>query len=219
MKKITLIIAICFILTGCTVKYDIHFDELGITEKIEGTIEGNIYEMAKEIDGDGYYFQQELVNNKIPALKNYKKYYNKKISVNGNNSNVFLNHRYKYEEIKDSYIINRCFEKVSIINDKEYLYVSLGGNFQCFDFENDNIEVQVSSNYQIIEHNAKEEKNGKYIWDINIADKENKIEFQLLKKTKEKETNKLNTLRIVVLILIILTGIILLIIKKSIKNN
>ena len=64
MKKIILLIVCIVFLTGCTLDYEINFGRTLINENISATIDGDIYDIASSIDGDGFYLEKEIVEGK-----------------------------------------------------------------------------------------------------------------------------------------------------------
>ena len=215
MKKILLLIICLFCLTGCTLNYEINFGYTMIEEHINATMDGNIYEIASSIDGDGFYLEKEIVEGNIPSIKGFKDFYKRKIKVNNNSSVVDLDYIYKYDEYENSYLLTRCFEKAYVKNTDDYLYVSLGGNFKCF--KEDDIQIKVSSMYDVVKHNANKVEDNYYIWDIKLADDENKVEFYISKEITEKENNKVSGWKIVIIILFGIIGLFIFINKRKIK--
>lgn len=215
MKKILLLIICLFCLTGCTLNYEINFGYTMIEEHINATMDGNIYEIASSIDGDGFYLEKEIVEGNIPSIKGFKDFYKRKIKVNNNSSVVDLDYIYKYDEYENSYLLTRCFEKTYVKNTDDYLYVSLGGNFKCF--KEDDIQIKVSSMYDVVKHNANKVEDNYYIWDIKLADDENKVEFYISKEITEKENNKVSGWKIVIIILFGIIGLFIFINKRKIK--
>lgn len=215
MKKILLLIICLFCLTGCTLNYEINFGYTMIEEHINATMDGNIYEIASSIDGDGFYLEKEIVEGNIPSIKGFKDFYTRKIKVKNNSSVVDLDYIYKYDEYENSYLLTRCFEKTYVKNTDDYLYVSLGGNFKCF--KEDDIQIKVSSMYDVVKHNANKVEDNYYIWDIKLADEENKVEFYISKEITEKENNKVSGWKIVIIILFGIIGLFIFINKRKIK--
>lgn len=215
MKKILLLIICLFCLTGCTLNYEINFGYTMIEEHINATMDGNIYEIASSIDGDGFYLEKEIVEGNIPSIKGFKDFYTRKIKVKNNTSVVDLDYIYKYDEYENSYLLTRCFEKTYVKNTDDYLYVSLGGNFKCF--KEDDIQIKVSSMYDVVKHNANKVEDNYYIWDIKLADDENKVEFYISKEITEKENNKVSGWKIVIIILFGIIGLFIFINKRKIK--
>lgn len=215
MKKILLLIICLFCLTGCTLNYEINFGYTMIEEHINATMDGNIYEIASSIDGDGFYLEKEIVEGNIPSIKGFKDFYTRKIKVKNNSSVVDLDYIYKYDEYENSYLLTRCFEKTYVKNTDDYLYVSLGGNFKCF--KEDDIQIKVSSMYDVVKHNANKVEDNYYIWDIKLSDDENKVEFYISKEITEKENNKVSGWKIVIIILFGIIGLFIFINKRKIK--
>ena len=217
MKKIILVIICTVCLTGCTLNYEIDFGRTIINESINAEMDGNIYDVASSIDGDGFYIEKELVEGKIPSLKGYKDYYSRKIKVNGNKSLVDLNYKYTYDDYENSYILQRCFEKSYVKNTDDSLYVSLGGYFKCF--KEDDIRVKVSTEYDVVKHNADIVTDDYYIWDIKLSEDVNDIELFISKEIKEEKDGSFSTIRIIILVLFIILGIGLVLFKKNLKNK
>lgn len=217
MKKIILLIICTVCLTGCTLNYEIDFGRTIINESINAEMDGNIYDVASSIDGDGFYIEKELVEGKIPSLKGYKDYYSRKIKVNGNKSLVDLNYKYTYDDYENSYILQRCFEKSYVKNTDDSLYVSLGGYFKCF--KEDDIRVKVSTDYDVVKHNADIVTDDYYIWDIKLADDENKVELYIAKEVPTKEEKSSNGIKIFIFISIVVLGIFVLSLRSKFKNS
>jgi hypothetical protein len=217
MKKMILLIVCVVCLTGCTLNYEIDFGRTIINENINAEMDGNIYEIASSIDGDGFYLEKELVEGKIPSLKGYKDYYSRKIKVENNKSLVDLNYKYSYDNYENSYILNRCFEDVYVKNTDDYLYVSLGGNFKCF--KEDDVRIKVSSSYDIVKHNADEIKDDYYLWDIKLSEDDNNVELYISKELKDEEKKSISSIKIIIIIIFIILGIGILIFKNTLKNK
>lgn len=219
MKK-TLFILICTLfLTGCSLEYEISFYEDVIQENIHATFKGDIYKQIPELTGDGLYLEKVIVENDIPALKNNKAYYSKRIINNEDKTDVYLNYSYNYDEFKESYFLDYCFENSYINDTEDYIYVSLYGQFNCH-YEED-IKVKLSSKYKMAEHNANDYKDGYYIWDLKMTDKENNITFMIEKElAPEKQEEKSNTPDIIFLIIsVIISTVIIIFMIKNKKAN
>ena len=216
MKKIILLFICVFCLTGCTLNYEIDFGRTMINESISAELDGNIYEIASTIDGDGFYLEKEIVEGKIPALKEYKAYYSRKINVVKDKSLVDLDYQYSYNNYENSYILHRCFEDVYVKNNDDSLYVSLGGNFKCF--KEDDVRIKVSSIYDVVKHNADEVTDDYYIWDIKLAEDDNKIELYISKEISNKEEKSSFPIKTIIAVLLAIIGIIIIFINRKLKN-
>lgn len=220
MKKSLFILMCTLFLTGCSLEYEINFNEDIIQENIKATFDGNINKQAPELTGDGFYLEKEIVENKIPSLKNKEDYYTKKINANDKISNVYLNYNYTYDQFERSYFTDYCFENSYINNTDDYIYVSLDGQFNCH-YEED-IKIKLSTSYKMAEHNADEYKDGYYIWNLKMTDEENNITFMIKKEpatTNQKQIINTTTDIVFLVISIIITISIIIIIFKRKKDN
>lgn len=216
MKKNILILIAVLFLTGCGLEYEISFDENEIKEKITATFNSDIYDVANSVDGDSFYIEKELVENDVPALIDNKDYYNKVIDVKDNKSTVKLKYSYSYDNFENSYLLDRCFENVYVNNTEEYIYVSLGGNFNCF-YEDD-IQIKLSTKYKLTNHNANKIKDGYYIWNINMIDDESEIKFLLTKEEASIRDTSSSSQIILLIVLLIVTIAAVVLLKKYAKN-
>ncbi len=216
MKKIILLVIFVLLLSGCDLSYEINFGKDSINEYVHAEMDGNIYEIASGLDGDGFYLEKELVEGKVPSLKGYKDYYSRKIKLVDDTSVIDLNYEYDYDNYEDSYVLSRCFEKSYVKNTDDYLYVSLGGNFKCF--QDEDIRVKVSSVYDVVKHNADEVNDKYYIWDIKMADDENNIELYLSKDIKEEEEKSGSSFRIVLIVIFAILGLVIFVINKKVRE-
>ena len=108
MKKIILLLICLFVITGCTVTYEVNFDYDLIEERISGSFNENIYEVADSLDGDGYYLEKEIVDKNIPAYYDFSDFYNTNINYNNNRSDVELKYEWRRCSCR-SHV--RCWER------------------------------------------------------------------------------------------------------------
>lgn len=207
MKKIGLLIISILLLTGCSNIYELNITKDGINENIELELDENIYE--EESDSEGPNIISELKNN-IPLLNDNSRYYTKNINVDNNIIYARLKGSYSYNEFKNSYLINRCFDNVFIDNNDEYLYISLSG-FNCV--FNQDIYIAISSEYDVTKENALDYQDGYYLWNLKNIDN---IEFSISKNEIEVSNNTFITvLRVVLIALFVVSGVTIFIIKKN----
>ena len=86
MKKIILLFISIFLISGCSMQYEVHLDEYQIEETIKGTFDNDIYEVANNITGDGYYLEKEIVDRYIPAYSDFRDFYDIEI-IDSHNKN------------------------------------------------------------------------------------------------------------------------------------
>ena len=216
MKKIVFVLVAVLFLTGCGLEYEINFNDNGINENITATFNNDIYEVANSIDGDGFYIEKELVENDVPAFVDSSDYYNKVIDVRDNKSTVKLEYNYSYAEFENSYFLDRCFENVYVNNTEDYIYVSLGGNFDCF-YEED-VKIKLSTKYKLTNHNANEYKDGYYVWNLSMLDDESEIEFLLTKEVANVSDSSLSQIILLIVLLIVSVSAVVFL-KKFGKNE
>ena len=216
MKKIILLVIFVLLLSGCDLSYEIDFGNNSINEHVHAEMDGNIYEIASGLDGDGFYLEKELVEGKVPSLKGYKDYYSRRIKLVDDTSVIDLNYEYDYDNYGNSYVLSRCFENSYVKNTDDYLYVSLGGNFKCF--QDEDIRVKVSSVYDVVKHNADEVTDKYYIWDIKMSDDENDIELYLSKDIKEEKEKAASSFRIVLIVIFAILGLVIFVINKKVRK-
>lgn len=221
MKKIILLLGICIFLTGCTVDYSLDFSGENINEEIIVKVDGDVYEIEKNIsdESDGFYIEKELVDSNIPGVIGNEDYHEKTIDVKDGKSTATFKYTYNYDNFNDSYIINRCFENVVMFEEEDYYYISLSGAFTCSE-END-VNIKVTTDRVVMKHNADKEEDGTYYWTISASDEENDITFQMSNELKEnvKSGFKLNKLQIFVLIILVLAVGAFFLLKKKFMND
>lgn len=184
MKKVLLIISILFF-TGCTAEYNLHFSEKTITESIKIIPETNqeqenvkslesreIYAIIDKDEMHPYEVKQIEVNN----YKTYEYTYN-----------------YSFNEFKRS-TFTRCYDAYSILDENDVITFSTSKNFKCMVYDYmkiDNVVVNISTDYKVINHNADEVNGNVYTWRINDKNKDNKpIKFSYTKNAKRSLTFK-----------------------------
>ncbi len=214
MRKIIILFLIIFILSGCSVDYNVYIGENKIKDTINIVIDSDINEF-KGLDLDTFYIEDELINNDNYVLLNDKLKYDKKINVENGKSYATLSAEYDYFELSDHYNINECYDKIFVDDTDEYLYIYLN-DFKC-ELE-DSINLNVSSYYEIESSNGTKESDGSYSWKLE-KDKNNSIELLLNKQKSSTNasstTSGINIYKIIMYVLIIGIGIVLFIIKKK----
>lgn len=220
MKKIILLIIGCAFITGCQMDYRLDFKNDTITEIITSTFDEDIYEAASKLDGDSFYIEKELAEEEIPSLIDHKDYYQKNIDIQNGISTVTLKYNYNYENFENTYMANYCFENKIFMNEEDYYYLSLSGEFLCSD--NKNVEIKISSDKAVLSENADEYKDGYYIWYLKTSEDEHNITFQISKDILTDEvivTNKINVFPIIGAVILVIAIAIFLVLKKKINKD
>lgn len=215
MKKIIVVLISLLLLTGCTIDYNLVIDKDSIKETITGTAYKEEYEVREEDSGLNLFYT--YINDDINPLISGDGLYTKDINEIDNGIN------YKYDFIyKNNYdkskIINSCFENSNVKETDTYYSIELSGEFYCL--YSDKININVISNYVVLENNAKEVNGNKYSWVIDDSSNVN-IFLNISKEIKYEEPSKtkfISTFQLVGLIIFaVLTGITYFLYRK--KNS
>lgn len=215
MKKKIIILLLPLLLTGCTINYNLTINKNSISERVTGSVEKEEYEI-KDTDtslNTFYVLINEEVNPVITENDLYKK------NITNTDTGIDYEYTYNYKNNYDkSRIINSCFENHLVSETDEYYKIELTGDFYCL--YSDKIDINVTSNYEVIENNANEVNGNKYKWTISSSDNVN-ILLTVSKKVEYTEPVKAKTFStfqlIGLIIFIILTIITYFLYKK--KNN
>lgn len=215
MKRIIVVLISLLLLTGCTIDYNLVIDKDSIKETITGTAYKEEYEVREEDSGLNLFYT--YINDDINPLISGDGLYTKDINEIDNGIN------YKYDFIyKNNYdkskIINSCFENSNVKETDTYYSIELSGEFYCL--YSDKININVISNYVVLENNAKEVNGNKYSWVIDDSSNVN-IFLNISKEIKYEEPSKtkfISTFQLVGLIIfVVLTGITYFLYRK--KNS
>ena len=213
MKKNILLLLFIFLLTGCTIDYNLEIEKNRLVENISGTVSKEEYELNEEY-ADANKIYNLLFTDQTPIL-NGTDVYDK--NIENTSDGVKYNFGYIYKNNYDkSRIINTCFEKVDIREEDDYYYVDLSGDFYCL--YTNKINVNVKSNYVVIEHNADKVKDNTYTW---IIDKNNKEIHAVISKdlvNNISTESKPNYFRIIGFVVLIVLSVITYFLYKK-KNS
>lgn len=215
VKKKIIILLLPLLLTGCTINYDLTINKNSISETITGSVEKSEYEI-KDTDtslNNFYILINEDVNPVISSDDLYKK------NIIDTDTGIDYKYTYNYKKNYDkSRIINSCFENHLVSETDDYYKIELTGKFYCL--YSDKIDINVTSNYEVIENNASVVNGNKYKWIINSSDNVN-ILLTVSKKVEYTEPVKAKTFStfqlIGLIIFVILTVITYFLYKK--KNS
>lgn len=165
---------ICILLCcGCKARYEVKFNNNIISDKLSVT----------------YSKDDEVIRSFAPdplfALDNIQ------YDVNINNTNNYINSNYTYNFDVDNYskafVPNSCFSSFNFIKDEDKYYFIADGEFLCRHIANryfDSLDIVISTNHPVIQSNADEIKNGKYVWHVDSSDENFSLRFVVSEKTK-----------------------------------
>lgn len=218
MKKILIVLSI-FLLTGCTINYNLDISKDSIEENITGNI--SKYEFDDITDEYADHNIYYLLHDKQLSLSDGSDYYDQNIIDKGDN--IDFSYKYTYNNnFGMASIINRCFENKVYEETNDLYIIHLYGDFYCQ--YNDNIEVNVNTNLAVLENNADEVDGNNYKWilkeDNNDVDITLTISKSIEQFTPAKENSILTPYRIVTfIILVVLIGVSFVIYKKRNSEN
>ena len=84
--------------------------------------------------------------------------------------NLNYTHSFGNDEYSKAFVPNSCFSSFNFIKEDDKYYFIADGDFLCRHIANvyfDSLDIVISTNHVVIQDNADEKKNGKYIWHVN----------------------------------------------------
>ncbi len=215
MKKISILILLIIIITGCQANYNIEINKEKIYETITIETDSNIVTNAtqKQIDN----FTKEKINWEYGY-----EFYNKERY----NTDTKIGYKYTYDFNYTEYNIlsqiSKCYDEFIIEESNSILTITTSDKFICSEYHKSipNISINISSEYQIESSNADKQENSIHTWNItqsNYQKKPIQIKINKNKLSNNKETKKIPIKIIIVFTLFIILIIISLIIRKDIK--
>lgn len=239
--KIYILIAFIFLLTGCTVNYDLEITSDSINEIVQfneniDSINDNIlnsgilsYKNAVDslynlpqtvyIDADRNLYD---VTQKLEGVD----YYSKKIDITEDIYSLEANFNHLINNYGKANTINKCYKNIAVLNKNDILTISTSRNNLCFNqyksLDKINISVTVDEEaYKVISSNADKIIDGKYYWEIdrnNYSNKSIQIELEELEAVRKRQ-NAIYFLIGFIAVICIIVGIVYLIIRKRSEDT
>lgn len=214
-KKCFILTALLVLLTGCTINYNLTIDNNSVNESISGSANKSEYELGNGDTGLNLFYT--LIEKDVPALVNDDSLYNKDITETDNGINYDYTYTYK-NNLDKARVINECFENHYIDETDEYYNIKLSGEFYCL--YSNKIDINVTSNYAVLDNNAKKVNGNKYTWTI---DDSNSVDIALTvsKTVKYEEPAKaklFSTFQVIGLIVFAVLAVITCVLYKK-KNS
>lgn len=161
LRFIICIVFVCF-LTGCSFVYNLEISDQIVEDnqvlldvfEVEGDVKTNIYDLFIKYAGttDGLLlYEQDFITRD-----------------NGLTGMSFLK-KYSYDDYNFSAAVSACFKTYSVVNDDNIMTIATSTGFQCFDkySELDEVTVNVTSKYKVVDNNADEIDGDTYTWFID----------------------------------------------------
>lgn len=222
MKKIVILILAIFLITGCSVKYNLVIKEdLSVEEEAKLTCTEDTFavyykttkvnviksfvDIYKDFLADNNY-QYELKEESTPYVLVTRKYNNPSDFVN--NSKLFNDY---FDEVK--YTENDNIKKIETIGFHE----NEVDNPDRFDVKE--LEITINCPYKVVNHNAKKvnKKTNTYYYELN--EENNKILFEYDTNTKFNPNSDLITTLLICLFIVIVSWIVIVYLNKKNKNK
>ena len=206
MKRIVLVLVMLLCLTGCKATYELEIDDTSFKERINS--EFNYKDLASEEQNSLSHYSSL---NMDAFYNNSSSYLNKNINYKGNKAIIDINYDYNSSNFDNAYMINSCFDEHIFINDDNYYYLEVLGDFGCQ--YADEVEIVIKTNHVVMDTNATRRGN-EYSWTLSNDNNKDVDMFIQLSKTQVQESGGISTFKIVMsVILLILCGLTVLAVK------
>ncbi len=181
IKKIICLLSILS-LTGCSVEYNINVKDDKIYENINIYIDKNDSENVKSLN---YYYE----NGVIAFTEGFEDYTYDLNKIDNDNFGLNMNFEYGNNiAFAVSSFFTNCYQKSNISSDDNKIYIT-ASDFRCYSYNYEEVNsaiINLTTNHNVINHNADKVSNGTYIWyPLN----NNKGISLILEKNSEKEGN------------------------------
>lgn len=213
IKKILLLFVMLFILTGCTAKYELTYQDDVFNEHIEINEE--------KINGQLSEFGISTVKENPNLLKlDEKNSYKYEFTNDEKSETLTLDFKYNDISIENSLVYKNCFQYKTFLDKDDYYYFHLEGDMVCEYLSSSDIVFKTDK--VVLKHNADEvdEEKGIYKWnDFNTGE----IIFQVSKTEKIQSTNNGIDDGIIPLyvkiIIAVVVGLIIFVVYKKVKKS
>ena len=170
---------ICILLCcSCRARYEIKINDNNVNDKLSIT----------------YLKEDEIIRSFAPnplfALDNIQ--YDLNSSDTDNHINLNYTHSFDINDYSRAFIPNSCFSSFNFIKEDDKFYLMADGNFLCKHIANkyfDTLDIIIDTNHVVIQSNADEIKNGKYIWHVDPSKEEYSLKFVFSEKVKSNNYN------------------------------
>lgn len=223
MKKIKYILLL-FILSGCSVEYNINIDKnINLNENINILAQTEDEILRIEEYNGNLPIDVEIDDPSVIEKKdNDIEYYD----INKVEKNIYFNYSYDLDNFKKNVFTNSCYEYVTATKNDNKLILATSKEFSCFEKYNqlEDVIVTITSKYKLTDTNADNIEKHKYIWYINEDNANNKRLYLSLDTSIEELTFLKKLMRgdyftpfTISIMLLIIGSIIYLILKR--KSN
>lgn len=173
IKKCLFSFLIIFLLSGCSVTYDLEISSNGISENIfidSVSVDGNYFVTAyyDSIPDD---MLDVDVNQKVDGVEYYE-------TIKGDN-NIKFTYKFPMKNFQDSNVINAFYSSFThnkydydMDGKEDYYMLVAAGDFSAFALYNQltDITIRIKNNFEVISSNAEQIDGNVYIWNFTPGD-------------------------------------------------
>ena len=194
MKKILILISFLLILSGCTVNYNITIDEDNIKEDIN--VIDNITSTRTREDIISFYnswypvYMYDGIINDYSTKLDDAIYYNKSNLIdNGDNLIYTFSYNHKIDDYSKNTIWNLYLINNYLTNSSSKISIYSGKGMQLFNKSAiTNLNINITTDLEVLEHNADKVSNNTYTWEYNLDNFRSKsVKLVLNKEEKQDE--------------------------------
>lgn len=213
IKKVLLVLIALFVLTGCTAKYELTYENDVFSEHIvinEEKINGSLSEFG---------INRVKTNPNLVKLdeKNSYKY---EFTNDEKSETLTLDFKYDNISIDNSLVYKNCFRYKTFLDKDDYYYFHLEGDMVCEYLSSSDIVFKTDK--VVLKHNADEVDEEKGIYKWNDFEK-GEIVFQVSKTEKIQTTTKTIDDGIIPLyvkiIIAAIVGLIIFVVYRKVKKS
>lgn len=181
MKKNLYLLLMIFLLSGCSVEYNLEFNDTTFKENIRiGPFDSN------KVEGWEFFTPYAIANDAV------QEYY----EVDYSNQELTLNHNYSLSLYKMSNTLEKCYDLVNISTKDNYYNILTSNEFKCLTYDgytSDSVKINFKTSHKVISTNADYVDDNTYTWNIDKNNNNNKpIKIKLEKVKNKVETTEEN---------------------------
>ncbi len=214
MRKLILLFVSVFVLTGCSVQYDLEIDKDTISEDMKVSI------LNTETDRNTFLNQ---VNIPMKVYSDKNEYYDVKNDDNDGNFNVVYSYKHDFSNYENSTFLNKCYQSHVIKNSNDYISISTDEKFNCIILEDDlfasPVTINITTKLKVISNNADKVSGDTYTWIIDESNYLNKPINIEMKIPSDKTALVSQTKNTFIMILAFAIPILLIVLLVYIKNK
>lgn len=197
-KKIILLILILFLLCGCSAEVNLNIATDGVYEEVKINALPDNYYTKEQLNTVFRQYIPAFANNVIvdtepdqasPGIQ----YYQRKVNDIGNGYSFTYNYKFNLSNYKNATTIKNAFKSVTIQDDKVdnkiMLTTDSGGLLYFEQYPSlQEVKVNITSDYKVLNHNADYVNGNVYTWVLNRNFNNKNVYIQYDKKLGSSET-------------------------------